>query len=295
MFELVAIGPQGGDRWTRPLSPGKVVRLGRAPGDGWAVPWDMRISREHCDIELKNDRLYVRCLDEARNPVYRLGEIAQQFTLHPGETFRIGLTTFRLNAATKDDGDGGRDFEFEVDHAGPEIGLIETDRVEGDVEQLRDEIASLRAQVQADSLAKRQATEQGQIAREEVRMLRRQLEALKDELVAAQKEVERLQLEGDDDVTDSKEFQELRAGVDKLKEKVQSGEFLAVSADGKSKSDSNPPDDSVAEDHLRAGDSEDEKAKSDSTEIVNAPKGLEALRARLAAEARERSKRHGAE
>jgi len=253
----------------------------------------MRISREHCDIELKNGRLYVRCLDEARNPVYRLGEIAQQFALHPGETFRIGLTTFRLNAAATDNRDGDWDFDFEVDHAGPEIGLVETDRVESDVEQLRDEIASLRAQVQADALAKRQAVEQGQIAREEVRMLRRQLEALKDELVAAQQEVERLQLEGDDDISGSKEFQELRAGIEKLKEKVQSGEFLAVSAD--SKSDSEPLDDSAAEEHGRAGESDDENAKSDSTEIVNAPTGLEALRARLVAEARERSKRHGAE
>lgn len=270
--------------------------MGRAPADGWAVPWDMRISREHCDIELKNNRLYVRCLDQARNPIYRLGEIAEQFTLHPGETFRIGLTTFRLNSASSDDWDRNRNFEFEVDQAEPEVMLAETDRVDGDVEQLRDEIASLRAQIQADAIAKRQAAERGQVAREEVRMLRRQLEALKDELIAAQREVERLQLEYDKDISGSKEFQALRAGVEKLKEKVQSGEFLPLPAAGDSRSDGGKPRENTASERPRnPQDPGDEKRKSDSTEVIDFPKGLEALRAKLAAEAKERNKRRESE
>jgi hypothetical protein len=298
LFELVAIGPQGGDRWTRPLEPGKVVRLGRAPNGGWSVPWDMRISREHCDIELKNDRLYVQGLDDARNPIYRLGEISRQFTVFPGETFRIGLTTFRLNACSTDSKDRDRDFDFDLGAEAPEapeVGLIETDRVDGEFEHLRDELASLRAQVQADSLAKRKVSEQGQIAREEVRMLRNQLDALKEELLAAQREVERLQSESDGDISGSKDFQDLRAEVDKLKEKVQSGEFLAISTDSERDSGSRRIDDSTAEKLRKAGDSDEVKAKPDSADSLNAPKGLDALRAKLAADAKERKKRRGSD
>jgi hypothetical protein len=293
LFELVAIGPQGGDRWTRPLEPGKVVRLGRAPNGGWSVPWDMRISREHCDIELKNDRLYVQGLEGARNPIYRLGEISRQFTVFPGETFRIGLTTFRLNSSSTDAKNRDRDFDFDLGAEVPEVGLIETDRVDGEFEHLRDELASLRAQVQADALAKRKASEMGQVAREEVRMLRNQLDTLKEELLAAQREVERLQAEGD--ISGSKDFQDLRAEVDKLKEKVQSGEFLAISTDSDRDSGSRRIDDSTAEKLRKAGDSDEEKAKPDSGDNLNAPKGLDALRANLAAEAKERNKRRGSD
>lgn len=295
LFELVAIGPQGGDSWTRPLEPGKVVRLGRAPKGGWSVPWDMRISREHCDIELKNDRLYVQGLDKARNPIYRLGEISRQFTVFPGETFRIGLTTFRLNAPSADAKDRKRDFDVDLGAEVPEVALVETDRVDGEFEHLRDELASLRAQVQADALAKRNASEQGQIAREEVRMLRNQLNALKVDLLAAQREVERLQSESDGDVSGSKEFQELRAEVDRLKVKVESGEFLAVSTDSDRDSDSRRIDDSTAEKLRKAGNSDEEKAKPDSADNLNAPKGLDALRAKLAAKAKDRDKHRRSE
>jgi uncharacterized protein (DUF3084 family) len=211
----------------------------------------------------------------------------------PGETFRIGLTTFRLNASSTDAKDRDRDFDFDLGAEVPEVGLVETDRVDGEFEHLRDELASLRAQVQADALAKRKASEMGQVAREEVRMLRNQLDTLKEELLAAQREVERLQAEGD--ISGSKDFQDLRAEVDKLKEKVQSGEFLAISTDSDRDSGSRRIDDSTAEKLRKAGDSDEEKAKPDSGDNLNAPKGLDALRAKLAAEAKERNKRRGSD
>lgn len=78
------------------MPEGQVVRLGRSPRTGWAVPWDLRISREHCDLVYHEGRLRVKCLDTALNPTYRLGAVSKEFTLTPGEDFRIGGTIFTL-------------------------------------------------------------------------------------------------------------------------------------------------------------------------------------------------------
>lgn len=290
LFQLNAIGAQGGDRWTKSIIPGKVICLGRAPGKGWSVPWDMRISREHCEIELKNDRLYVRCLERARNPIYRLGEIAKEFTVFSGETFRIGLTTFRFDATKADE---GSDCDFEVGESAAPIGMVETDRVDGEVEQLRDEIASLRAQLQADVTAKRSASQKGDSAKGNsakgnVEALRLQMDTLKQELNAAQLEIERLQREIGENVSDSTEFKALQADVEVLRGKVQSGEFLAVSAEaGDMQSDSDTP-----EPAKKVSQRRDAPADPDTSESAKqAPKGLDALRARLAREANERRNR----
>ncbi|QDU93166.1 adenylate/guanylate cyclase domain-containing protein [Lignipirellula cremea] len=74
----------------------QTVRLGRAPRNGWAVPWDLRVSRDHADIELKNDQLRVTCLERALNPCYFDGEISKDFLVAVGGEFRIGGTTFRV-------------------------------------------------------------------------------------------------------------------------------------------------------------------------------------------------------
>src|SRR5262245_48393802 len=95
-FELVATGPQAGQRWRQALPPGDSVRIGRAPSQGWAVSWDMRISREHCDVQLEGETLKVRCLDSALNPAHVAGQSAREFTISEGESFRIGATTFHL-------------------------------------------------------------------------------------------------------------------------------------------------------------------------------------------------------
>ncbi len=96
MVELVAIGPEPGQRWRRPLPAGQVVRLGRSPRKGWAAPWDLRISREHANLTLEDETLHVTCLDTALNPCYVDGQPLKTFTVKPGEEFRIGATSFRL-------------------------------------------------------------------------------------------------------------------------------------------------------------------------------------------------------
>jgi len=67
MTHLIATGTDGKQYWRRELTRGEVVRLGRAPRKGWAVPWDLRVSREHADLELVEQGLRVTVLETARN------------------------------------------------------------------------------------------------------------------------------------------------------------------------------------------------------------------------------------
>ena len=48
--------------------------------DGWAVPWDFLISREHADVTLESGRLIVRMLQTARNAVYYKEKPSSEFT-----------------------------------------------------------------------------------------------------------------------------------------------------------------------------------------------------------------------
>lgn len=102
MLELIAVGPDANQRWRRIIPPAKVIRLGRAPQDGWDVPWDMRISRDHADMILESDGLRVKCLRSARNSIYVRGEPNIDFTVQPGESFRIGVTTFHVESSDVD-------------------------------------------------------------------------------------------------------------------------------------------------------------------------------------------------
>ena len=90
LYEFVATGPGANQRWRRTLPSNRAVRLGRAPRQGWAVPWDLRVSREHADLMLNHDRLTVRRLNAARNQIYLRGEPREEFSIAAGEDFRIG-------------------------------------------------------------------------------------------------------------------------------------------------------------------------------------------------------------
>ena len=104
MAELIAVGPEPKQRWRRQVPDDQVIRLGRAPRNGWAVPWDRHISREHAELTLVgNDQLKVRRLDVARNPISYQGAATSEFMLSVGEEFRIGLTSFSLAEVTVGD------------------------------------------------------------------------------------------------------------------------------------------------------------------------------------------------
>lgn len=72
---------------------GEVVYVGREQGS-WSVPWDPRISRRHVELHCDGRHLEVKRIPTARNPVFFQGREVDQVTLHPGECFVIGHTTF---------------------------------------------------------------------------------------------------------------------------------------------------------------------------------------------------------
>ncbi|MCA9270029.1 MAG: adenylate/guanylate cyclase domain-containing protein [Planctomycetales bacterium] len=96
MLQLVAHGAEASQTFSRALPAGATIRLGRAPRQGWATPWDPYISREHADIRLDGNRLLVRCADGATNPLYFNGQAVRELTAGVGDSFRIGKTTFTL-------------------------------------------------------------------------------------------------------------------------------------------------------------------------------------------------------
>ncbi len=104
MLELMVNGPEANQQWRREILPGEVIRIGRAPRSGWAVPWDLLISREHCEIELKGQSIGVKRLDAARNPVYFNEVDTREFNISAGQGFRIGQTMFQLVSVGLSDG-----------------------------------------------------------------------------------------------------------------------------------------------------------------------------------------------
>lgn len=95
-IELLAMGCGEDQTTTLPLQPNSVVRIGRAPKQGWQVAWDRLISREHADLKWIDGQLQIRCLKKAANPIVRNGEPVRELSIAVGGEFLIGQTTFRL-------------------------------------------------------------------------------------------------------------------------------------------------------------------------------------------------------
>jgi adenylate cyclase len=93
---LIARGPKPADFWQRTLPARGNTVLGRAP-DAWNVPWEPFLGREHAELTLEVDRLKVRRLLSAANPVYYAGKETPRFEVRLGESFVIGLTTFTFS------------------------------------------------------------------------------------------------------------------------------------------------------------------------------------------------------
>lgn len=93
---LTAFGP-GEQQLQTSLTEGAVLRIGRAPKSGWAVPWDPQISREHADLKWSNGQLRVTCTEGARNPIIWKGRPQREIIALLGDVFQIGDTEFRLD------------------------------------------------------------------------------------------------------------------------------------------------------------------------------------------------------
>jgi tRNA A-37 threonylcarbamoyl transferase component Bud32 len=213
LLEFVAIGPEPGQRWRRPIPSGEVIRLGRIPNRGWEVPWDLRISREQADLVLEGNRLRVRCLDEARNPAYFSGATLREFTIGLGEEFRIGTTIFRLEQSSghapdrspssyppaqpatgfqpaagfhpadqtsRDLGDAARNV-IEVTSLRKEIAALR-EQWEADAEKLHSQVKALQTQAKQESQSRQHAEEQAEREQQTARRLKGELEDVRQEV-----------------------------------------------------------------------------------------------------------------
>jgi adenylate cyclase len=95
VFELSAQGPDAGQRWRHPLAPGTKYTLGRGEGSDFAVPWDPQISTRHATVTLAEGRLLVRCLPDAKNPLFFQGHSTEACEVPEGRHFVVGQSVFR--------------------------------------------------------------------------------------------------------------------------------------------------------------------------------------------------------
>ncbi|MEM9413510.1 MAG: FHA domain-containing protein, partial [Planctomycetota bacterium] len=95
MLELIAQGKTAQERWRKVLLQEIPFVLGRT-SSGWAVTWDEKISRHHARLQLVKNELQVERVQLARNPIFFNGHEHDRFTVHPGEHFVIGDTTFLM-------------------------------------------------------------------------------------------------------------------------------------------------------------------------------------------------------
>jgi len=95
MFELIAQGAIGADRWRVEIPPDQPLELGR-DASPFRTAWDSQVSRRHAILTLHDDELQVERLAAARNPVFFGGKEKDSFRVKPGEHFVIGSTTFMM-------------------------------------------------------------------------------------------------------------------------------------------------------------------------------------------------------
>ncbi len=95
MAHLIAQGPETHHRWRRKLPANQTCVLGRTQAV-WSAPWDDHISSQHIEFCWERDRLKVRRLDDARNPVFFGGREVDEFSVETGQHFVIGGTTFSV-------------------------------------------------------------------------------------------------------------------------------------------------------------------------------------------------------
>jgi adenylate cyclase len=112
---LTALGPEFHQRWQKPIPEGQVIRLGRAPRNGWKIPWDPTISREHADLLWQDGTLRVERLQTARSPVVVEGMVGDTLLLEVGASFRIGQTKFLISETIQDSESALRDHALQHD------------------------------------------------------------------------------------------------------------------------------------------------------------------------------------
>ncbi|MCA9144275.1 MAG: adenylate/guanylate cyclase domain-containing protein [Planctomycetaceae bacterium] len=104
-LQISISGPDPSQRIQNVLKEGEMLRIGRAPQKGWAIPWDLAISREHADLCWAGGKLRVVMLPAARNPIVYRNRMTKELSITAGDWFQIGATTFQAVGATSQPND----------------------------------------------------------------------------------------------------------------------------------------------------------------------------------------------
>src|SRR4051794_10973194 len=101
-LHLTIAGQDASQRLQKVLSEGESVRVGRTARDGWEIPWDQMISREHAVLNWAGGQLHAKCLEQARNPLVYRGHPTREVSIRQDEWFQIGHTTFHASYVVED-------------------------------------------------------------------------------------------------------------------------------------------------------------------------------------------------
>ena len=99
-LQISISGSDPSQRLQKVLRERQVIRIGRAPQQGWSIPWDLAISREHADIIWNGTKLRVTMTPDARNPIVYRGQRTKKLYIAAGDWFQIGSTTFQASSAS---------------------------------------------------------------------------------------------------------------------------------------------------------------------------------------------------
>ncbi|HTN05007.1 MAG TPA: FHA domain-containing protein [Planctomycetaceae bacterium] len=99
MIEVIAQGPQPGQRWRNRLHPGRTMVIGRGADADWPVPWDNQISRRHVELRQELDEVYVSRLIGSRNPLFVSGAEVETARLRVGQHLVLGETVITFAKA----------------------------------------------------------------------------------------------------------------------------------------------------------------------------------------------------
>lgn len=97
MLNITISGRDSSQRIHKLLDHGESVRIGRAAKQGWEVPWDKMISREHAVLTYNDGVLNVDCLAHALNSIVYHGKPVRNARINPDDWFQIGETTFHAS------------------------------------------------------------------------------------------------------------------------------------------------------------------------------------------------------
>ncbi|MSR57984.1 MAG: adenylate/guanylate cyclase domain-containing protein [Planctomycetaceae bacterium] len=98
-MELIAEGLEPQQRLRFTLEATSTYVLGRGIDADVRIPWDRQISRRHAELSPEGDRLTVRRLKHAANPVFHEGRVVENCLLRRGEHFVAGSTRFVVEDA----------------------------------------------------------------------------------------------------------------------------------------------------------------------------------------------------